>query len=182
MKRTNIFAALACALLVIVLAGCGTSNNLQSITLTANQAALSGGIYNLVGDGSTIQLKATGEYSSGKTKDLSNMVTWNMIVDPNYTQDAFKVALPPPGQTAQISATGLVTAVEPATCTWIDVAPVGATPSWFFVGAYQVTATFEGVTSQPVYIPIASSGGNTDDIFAVPPIVGNNLSQLCGPS
>jgi hypothetical protein len=175
-------AALACALLVFSMVGCGTSNKLQSITLTVpGGTALQGGVFNLKGDGSTMQLKATGNYSNSKTKDLSHVVTWNLIVDPNYTVDAFNHALPAPGHTIEISTTGLVTAIEPATCTWIDVAPASsANPSWFFVGAYQVTASFGGVISQPIYIPIASSAGNVDDIFP-PTQTGNNLSQLCGP-
>jgi len=175
-------AALACALLVLSMMGCGTTNKLQSITLSVpGGTALQGGVYNLKGDGSTLQLKATGNYSDSKTKDLSHEVTWSLIIDPTYTVDAFDHTLPAPGQTIEISSTGLVTAIEPATCTWIDVAPASSTaPSWFFVGAYQVTATFGGVISQPIYIPVASSAGNVDDIFP-PTQAGNNLSQLCGP-
>jgi hypothetical protein len=166
--------------------GCGgLSNHLQSITLTVpGGTALQGGVYNLKGAGSTMQLKATGNYSDSKTKDLSHVVTWNLIVDPSHGVDAFDVPLPAAPQTIEVSATGLVTAVEPATCTWIDVAPLDQNgkpqdPVWLFVGAYQITATFQGVTSQPIYIPIASSGGNTDDIFDG--IVGNNPTQQCGP-
>ena len=191
MKRTTLSALLVCGILIFSLLGCGTTNHLQSITLTVpNGTALQGGVYNLKGDGSTLQLKATGNYSNSKTKDLTNAVTWNVVIDPVYTLDAFDNALLPPcatpcqtaGQgTLEYSPTGLVTAVAPATCTWIDVSPVGQPAAWFFVGDYQVTATFGGITSQPIYIPIASSAGNTDDIFANPPIVGNNLSEQCGP-
>jgi hypothetical protein len=184
----TLFAALACALLVFSMLGCGMSNKLQTIQLTVpGGTALQGGVYNLKGDGTTLQLKATGAYSDTKTKDLTHEVTWTAIVDPNYTQDAFgNTLLPPcsspcpvPSQppytqgTVEFSVTGLITAVEPATCTWIDSAPVGQTASWFFVGAYQVTATFEGITSQPIYIPIASSAGSNS--------AGNNPSLQCGP-
>jgi len=182
-KRTNIVAALGCALLVFSLLGCGTNNHLQSITISAPAStALTGGVYNLVGDGSTIQLQAVGAYSNSRTQDITNTVTWNLIVDPNYTVDAFDKPLPGAGQTIEISPTGLVTAIEPADCTWIDVAPTGETASWFFVGAYQVTATLNGVTSQPIYIPIASSAGNVNDVFPPNPQTDNNPSQQCGPS
>jgi hypothetical protein len=154
--------------------GCGQSNKLQSIQLSAN--AINGvvqttqsGIYNLQGDGGTIQLKATGQYSDSKTKDITSEVTYAVIVDPNYTTDFNNVALLPPCQapscpapssppftqgTVEYNGDGLITAVEPAVCTWVEQGT-----GWFFKGAYQVTASFEGVTSQPIYIPIASEAG-----------------------
>jgi hypothetical protein len=173
-KYTKILTALACALLAVSLLGCGTTNKLQTITLTAsliNGQAPSGqtGIYNLEGDGGTIQLVATGEYTSGKTQDLSNVVKWQAIIDPNYTQDAYGAPLLPPCSppscpvptappytqgTLEFNQTGLITAVEPAKCTWVEQGT-----GWFFVGAYQVTATYGGIVSQPIYIPIASEAG-----------------------
>jgi hypothetical protein len=202
-KRTNTFAALFCVLLALSLASCGGSNNLQSITLSAkyvNGVPPTGqsGFVTLEGNGGTIQLQAMGEYSSTKTKDLSNEVTYTAVVDPQNNVDAFgNILLPPckvgtcpnPGQappyttgTLQYSPTGLVTAVEPATCTWVDIAPLGAngtvpTPAWFYSGDYVVTATFGGISSQPVFIPVASSAGsqfyNGQE---------NNPSGACGPT
>src|SRR5579862_9147500 len=71
-NRKTLFTAVVCALLTFSMLGCGTSNHLQSITL--NVSLINGvaptsqtGIYNLVGDGGTMQLKATGTYSSGQT-------------------------------------------------------------------------------------------------------------------
>jgi hypothetical protein len=189
-KRKTLFTALACGLLTFSMLGCGTTNHLQSITLTAPLGvALQGGVYNLKGDGTVLQLKATGNYSNSKTHDLTNEVTWTVIVDPNYTKDAFNNTLPPPCQapcnvagqgTLEYSPTGQITAVEPATCTWVDPVPSPGPPVFFFNGAYQVTATFQGITSQPVYIPIASSAGNKDYVFN-PPQTNNNPSLQCGP-
>jgi hypothetical protein len=173
-KRTQILTALTCALLALGTLGCGTSNKLQSITLTAsliNGEAPTGqdGIYNLEGDGGTIQLLATGTYTSKATKNLTNAVTYNVMVDPNYSEDYTGAPLLPPCQapscpnpstppftqgTVEYSTTGLITAVEPATCTWVEQGT-----GWFFQGAYQVTATYDGITSQPIYIPIASAAG-----------------------
>jgi hypothetical protein len=202
-KRTTILAALACALLALSFAGCAGSNNLQSITLSAKyingvpQTSQSGFI-TLEGNGGTIQLQATGEYSSTKTKDLTNLVTYSVSVDPANNTDAFgNILVPPctpgkcpnPGQappyasgTVQFSPTGLITAVEPATCTWVDIAPLGAngtvpTPAWFYSGDYVVTATFGGVTSQPVFVPIASSAGNQFYNGQE-----NNPTGACGPT
>jgi hypothetical protein len=190
-NRQTLFAALACALLAFSMLGCGTTNNLQSITLGASlingvAPSTQSGFFTLAGNGGTIQLQATGNYSSSKTKDLTNAVTYKMIVDPVNGVDAFGNPLLPPCQapcqvagegTAEISITGLVTAVEPATCSWVDISPVVGTFAWFYSGDYEVTVTYQGVTSQPMYIPIASSAGNpTYNGFA------NNPNGQCGPT
>ena len=177
----SLFAALACALLVFSMLGCGTTNHLQSITLGASSingvpVTTQAGFFSLKGNGGTIQLRAIGNYSSGGTKDLTNEVTYTMIVDPVHGVDVFGNPLPAPGQTAQISVTGLVTAIEPATCTWEDVSPDPAKFAWFYVGDYEVTVTFRGITSQPLYLPVASSSGSTTYNGVV-----NNPSAQCGP-
>jgi len=201
-KRINILVALACALLVLVLAGCGgISNNLQTITLSAkliNGVPPTGqsGFFSLQGNGGTIQLQATGNYSSGKTHDLTTVATYNVMVDPQHNVDAFGNTLLPPCKpgacpspatppytsgTVQFNASGLITAVEPATCTWVDIAPllngVPQPPAWFYSGDYVVTVTFQGITSQPVYIPVASSGGNQVYNGQL-----NNPTGACGPT
>jgi hypothetical protein len=176
-KRKTLFAALACALLVFSMLGCGTSNHLQTITLGAslvNGVPVSGQAGFFSGNGGTIQLQAIGNYNNGKTKDLTNMVKFNVVVDPIANVDAFGNVLLPPCQppqcpspsappstsgTVEFDATGLITAVDPATCTWVDTSSDPKKPSWFYVGAYTATVTFEGITSQPLYIPVASSGG-----------------------
>ncbi|MGA9529830.1 MAG: hypothetical protein WBS24_17085 [Terriglobales bacterium] len=174
MKRINIFAALACALLVLSLVGCGSNNKLQSITLSVAQinglpVTGAGGVVNLAGDGTTIQLQAMGQYSNSKDEDITDKVTYTVIIDPNYTETYTGAALLPPCGTApcpspstppfttgtvEYNQTGLITAVEPAVCTWVENGT-----GWFFQGAYQVTASLAGVTSQPVIIPVASEAG-----------------------
>ncbi|MGA6985328.1 MAG: hypothetical protein WBZ01_04685 [Terriglobales bacterium] len=200
MKRTNILAALTCALLVFVLAGCGTTNKLQSVTLGAsliNGLVPTGqsGFFNLQGNGGTIQLSATANYTNGKSIPIHGAgVVYNIVVDPVNNIDAFGNPLPPPcigtpcaqtsaQGTVQLSPTGLVTAVEPATCTWVDIAPVGsATPAYFYSGDYQVTVTYQGVISQPAYIPVASSAGNQYyPYYDEDPANLNNPTGLCGP-
>lgn len=172
-NRKTLFAALACALLVFSMLGCGTTNHLQSITLGASLVngvapKVQAGFFSLQGNGGTIQVQATGNYSNGKTLDLTHKVTYSVIVDPVNSVDAFGNTLLAPCAgpckdsahgTVQFDTTGLITAVDPATCTWVDTSSDPAKPAWFYVGAYQVTATFEGVTSQPMYVPVASSGG-----------------------
>jgi hypothetical protein len=159
-NRKTLLAALAGALLVFSMLGCGATNHLQSVTLGAtliNGEAPTGqtGFYALQGNGGTIQLAATANYSNGKPVLLHGSdVTYTMIVDPNHNVDAFGNLLPAPPKTAMINTTGLVTAVEPATCTFVD-----DQGTYVYVGAYLVTASFQGITSQPVYIPVASSAG-----------------------
>src|SRR4030088_633916 len=77
-KRKTLFAALACALLVFSMLGCGTTNHLQSITLSAKASTTTGGFYNLVGEGGTLQLVATGNYSSTNHHDLTNVVNYSV--------------------------------------------------------------------------------------------------------
>jgi hypothetical protein len=191
-NRQTLFSALACALLVFSM-GCGSTNNLQSIQLSAsliNGVAPTGqaGIATLSGYGATIQLKATGTYSGSKTKDLSKKVTYTVIVDPNYNSDGAGGVLLPPCQapscpvpssppftsgTVEYSPTGLITAVDPAECTWVNSAPSSSsTPAWSYVGDYVVTASYMGVTSQPFYIPIGSAAGVVSQ---------SNTSGNCGP-
>ncbi len=200
-NRKTLVAALACALLALSTLGCQTDNHLQSITLNVSQVngapvTGEGGFVTLQGNGGTLQLQAIGNYSNGKTLDVTSKSTFTAIVDPIHDVDAFGNTLLPPCQTPACpnpssppytagtlawDSTGLITAVEPATCTWINEAPLvngePGTPAWFYTGDYVITATFEGITSQPIYIPIASSGGNQYYDGQE-----NNPSGACGPS
>src|SRR5258707_12591904 len=65
----TLFAALACALLVFSMLGCGTSNHLLSIQLsTSNTAETPPGTLDLKGIGGTLQGYAWGNYSKGGEK------------------------------------------------------------------------------------------------------------------
>ena len=161
MTRKTFITALTCALLATTLLGCGGSNKLQSITLTIGGQ---GGTVNLKGIGGTLQFKATGNYSNSKTHDLTNVVTYTVIPDPAG------VSLPLPPLTVTLDPTGLMTAVQPAACTWHDSEPdpTQNKPVWSITGAYIVTAKFDSVTSQPMFIPVASA-------------TGDGPSGACGP-
>jgi hypothetical protein len=174
-NRKTIFAALACALLAFSMLGCGTSNKLQSITLTANASATTGGFYNLIGEGGTLQLVATGNYSSQQTHVLTNVVTYNITPIGTEVNDGTTLLAPP--NTVTLSPTGLLTAVTPFVCTWEDVSPDPTKFAWFLTGSYTVTATYQGFTSQPIYIGVASQAGNP-----VNNGITNNPSEQCGPT
>ena len=154
MNRKTLFTALACALLALSLLGCGTTNHLQSITLTPS----GGGLFNVKGIGGTLQLVATGNYSSGQTHDLTNVVAYSITPDPSG------IALPTPPLTITMSPTGMMTAVEPAVCTWHDTqTDTTKPPTWVVTGSYIVTASFQGITSQQAFVTVASAAGDAPD-------------------
>lgn len=161
MKRTTIFAALISAALLISLLGCGDPaiGKLQTITLTASGSGT--GFAELKGEGGTVQLIATGNYSSGGTRDLSGNVTY--VVTPVGTSDSGAPLQMPP-LTMTVSNTGLATAVAPFVCSFVNVQSDPTKPAaWALDGSYQIVATFKGVTSQPVFLGVASAAGNSSD-------------------
>lgn len=172
MKRKIIFTALLCALLFTLL-GCGMTNKLQTITISIGDSS---GMFNLQGAGGTLQLKVTGNYSNSKTHDLTNVATYTIVPDGNaLVDDGFgglsQIPLLDPPQTITLSKTGLATAVDPFACTWINLeSDPTKTAKWALTGSYKVTASFGGVTSQPVYIAVASA------------VVGGANNGACGPT
>jgi len=163
-KRTNILAALLIAG-SLMSTGCGTSDYVQSIELTATTSSVGGGLYNLPGWGATLQLQVNAVYHSGKTVPVSNSVTY--AVTPQGTDDNQDPLQAPPN-TVTINATGMVTAVNPTECTWENLG-TATTPSWVLTGSYQVIATYKGMQSQPVFVGVASAAGN-------------NSTGACGPA
>ena len=198
MKCKHILAALGCALLALNTVGCGafkgSTSDLKTITLTVSAingtvVTGAGGIVTLKGLGGTLQLQATGEYTGGTTKDLTHVVVYNAVVDPVTNMGIYGALIPPcqppscpdPSQppytsgTLEYSQTGLVTAVEPANCTWVNGAvDPSTTPSWSYEGDNIITSTYQGITSQPIYVPIASAAGIYDQY--------SNPTGACGPS
>lgn len=157
MRGIKIFAALAAVSLLLSLPGCGSPaiGDLKTITLSSNST-------NLKGEGGTLQLFATGVYSTGTHQDLTARVTYNVSVSaaPNDV-DVNGNLLPAPPQDVLLNSTGMMTAVAPFACTWTDTAAAGSTTAtWAITGSYQVTATFGTVTSQPLFVTVASQTGN----------------------
>ncbi len=190
MNRKTLFAALACALAVFGMLGCGQSNNLKSIQLsTSNTSETPGSALNLPGITNQIQLYTWGNYSDGKQKLLDSVggVTYSIVVDPSHFVDAFGNTLPAPPQMVELSTTGLITAADPGTCTWVDEAAVTPTnptptPAWAMSGYYDVTATYQGLTTPPVAVALAVTAGNTNNPALGSGGVDNNPNGLCGPS
>jgi hypothetical protein len=157
-KRTNILAALLITLSLIS-TGCGVSDSVKSITLSATGAS-SGGFFNLHGADGTLQLTVTANYNSGKHVTVTNESTYAATT---VGVDASGNQLPAYGPTTvPINATGLMTAIA-TLCTWTDLpiaTPPTTPPNWSYTGYYQVTATYQGMASQPVAIGVGSLDGD----------------------
>jgi len=176
-KRKTLFAALTCALLIFSMLGCGTTNHLQSVQLsTSNTAEVPMGTLDLKGVGGTLQLYAWGNYSSGTQKLLNNVnVTFQISITPGSAAWTGTLGDPnaTPAQTVQLTPNGLLTAVTPFACTWINEAvPPATAPAWAIDGTYSVTATYKGLTSPAAFVVVASEAGITDT---------TNPTGACGP-
>jgi hypothetical protein len=157
-KRTIILAAFLVAL-ALISTGCGTSDYLQSVTISA-AGADPGGTYNLAGVDATLQLQVTANYHSGKTVNVTAESTYTVTTQ---GQDANNGdPLPAYGPTTvPINTTGLMTAVE-YLCTWQNTAQGStATPVWVLTGNYNVVANYRNLTSLPIGIGVGSEVDRT---------------------
>ena len=180
MNRKTLLAALSCALLVFSLLGCGASRGLQSIQISSSNATeTTPGTISIGINGAVlgpVQLYTWGNYSNGKSQLLSGNVQYQISITPDMP---LTNVMPEPPQTMELSANGLLTAVTPFFCSWINSAPQNATPpvttpAWGIGGTYSVTATTQGFTSPPVFVAVASASPGTQG--------GTNPTGECGPS
>jgi hypothetical protein len=180
-NRKTLFAALACALLVFSMLGCGTTNHLQSIQLSVSNTqppSVAGNYVNIYGTDQPGRYYVWASYSNGKQVLLSGGVAYQISITPGstylsaggYVPLTFDPNANPP-QTIQLSSDGTVTAVSPYVCTWENFATTGTTPNFAYVGSYSVTATYQGLTTPPASLPVAS------DVVGV--TSASNLSGLC---
>jgi hypothetical protein len=188
-NRKTLFAALACALLAFSMLGCGATNHLQSIQLSTSNTKPGTGVgtyINLYGADAPGQFFTWGNYSNGKQKLLyGDGVVYQISITPGsyvlyqggyipLTTQYYDPNANPP-QVIQLSPSGVVTAVTPFICTWENFATTGSTPSFAYVGSYTVTATYQGFTTPPAFVPVASdvvgieSTTNPDGLCTNPP-------------
>ncbi|MGA9643900.1 MAG: hypothetical protein WBQ72_21060 [Terriglobales bacterium] len=181
MKCTSFLAVLACVALALILVGCGAfqgkTDNLQSIQISSSNSVESApGNLDLVGEGGTVQLYTWGNYSNGIPKLLDAVaVTYQIVMTPGSSAWTGIMGDPnaDPAQTVLLTpTTGLMTAVTPFACTWVNTATTGTSPAWALLGSYTVTSTYKGMTSPPVYVAVASAAGI--------PSTSNPTGQ-CGP-
>jgi hypothetical protein len=152
-KRSKVLVTLLGAVSLLSTA-CGTGDKIGSVSVTA---AGSTGIVNLVGLGGTMQLKVNANYTSGKVIDETNFATYEVTPEGTLSDKLNPLPVPPLG--LSINPTGMITATDPAICTWTNNGTL-ASPSYSFVGDYKIIAHYRGFSSQPLYIPVAS--GATD--------------------
>jgi hypothetical protein len=167
-KRIN-FLAVVVAALSLILSGCGTSDYVQSVSVSATTSSVGGGLYNIYGWGGTLQLVVSANYHSGKSVPVTNSVVYK--VTPQGT-DWEGTTLEAPPNTVTISTTGMMTAVDPPVCTWVNENPKGTTASWFLSGSYQVIATYNGMASQPIFVGVSSAAGSPNQ----------STPGACGPT
>ena len=174
MKRISI-VALFVAAIALLSTNCGTSDYLESLTLTATGPS-AGTFYNLAGADGTLQMTTTANYHSGKTIDVTNNSTWNVTPEgcifSGDPTNPCAGSLPAYGPTTvPINSTGLMTGIV-AICTWFDLTTTTTTngvttttpdspPVWVYTGFYQVTATYRNFTSQPVAIGVGVTTSNS---------------------
>ena len=164
MKCKTILAMLACVALAVSLVGCGAfkgdTNDLESIQLSTSNAAESApGTLNLDGEGATVQLYVWGNYKNGLPRlENDTAVSYQITIAAGSYATAGYMGDPNanPPQTVQLSSpAGLLTAITPWACTWEDADGKGG--HWNLTGSYQVTATYKGFTSPPVFVGVGSA-------------------------
>lgn len=174
MKRISILATLLLIASVLLSSSCGTGDKIGSVAM---QVVGNGtGTVNLKGLGGTLQLQVLAVYTSGKQIDETNFATYSVTPEGFYwTYDgsgnpSTQVTMPTPPLGVNIDKTGMVTAVDPGICSWVNVGQNAQSPAWAFTGDYMITATYRGFTSNPVFIPLASAASGA-----------NNTNGACGP-
>jgi hypothetical protein len=172
-KRTSFFVSLLFVAVVLLSTSCGTGDKIGSVSMTVGGTT---GTVNLAGLGGTLQLQVNANYTSGKFIDETNFATF-AITPEGYVQNydsggnpSTQSAMPTPPLGITIDKTGLVTAVDPGLCTWVNLGTL-ATPGWAYTGYYKIVATYRGFSSNPVFIPLASAASGQ-----------NNTNGQCGPS
>jgi hypothetical protein len=159
-NRQTLFCALACALLVFSM-GCGSTNNLQSITLSVSNTDANAGTAFVLNPGSPVQMYTWGNYSSGKQKLLfGNNLAYQIASTPfgHAESGTFGDPNATPPQTVQLSADGQLTPITPPACSYVDVATTGTSPAFQTTGWYIVTATYLGHTTPPGAVYMATAG------------------------
>lgn len=143
---------------------CGTSDKIASVSMQV--VGVGTGTVSLIGLGGTLQLQVLTNYTSGKQIDQTNFATYTIVSQGYYctwsdgacnNPGVDQATMPASPNTLTINKTGMVTAVNPAVCSWISTTDDFSTPGWAYTGDYMITASFRGFTSNPVFVPLASA-------------------------
>jgi hypothetical protein len=175
-KRTSI-SILAISLIAVSLfsSSCGTGDKIQSLEMQV--AGVGTGTINLSGLGGTLQLQVVTVYTSGKQIDQTAFSTYTVAPTGFYYSydvngnPTTQNSMPTPPDGITLNSSGMITAVDPGVCSWVNVGASASSPAWAYTGYYQINANFRGFTSNPVYIPLASAASGA-----------SNTEGACGPS
>ncbi|PSH03739.1 MAG: hypothetical protein CXZ00_10310 [Acidobacteria bacterium] len=165
-----VWAACACSLgLLLLITSCGQTYSLQTVSISAlptGQTTEQVGTVILNGMGVTANIIVRANYTNTKSEVVTALATFDVVPVGNgiasYAAGHLTLddGLPNPVLSPinnhgdlQYNASGLITAVDPGVCTAIT----DSSKAISLTGYYKVTATYKGVTSQPLYVALASA-------------------------
>jgi hypothetical protein len=145
------FVVLCFGLMTILMAGCGQSYKLLSLTVTPGTPSASGNqLITLLGIGGFQQLTVTAAFSNGKTQDVTVDPHTTFQINASGMPAALNPAVAVPLTSISLSKSGKVTVLSEA-CT-VDTEPVPGSgdTAWTYFGypyKAQVSYTENGVTA-----------------------------------
>ena len=149
---------LCLSLMTLLLASCGQTYELQSITVAGTQGGTDSS-FNIEGIGNSQSVVVTANYSNGKTD--------NVTIHSNYSIGASEDPSAPL-TAVEVNQSGVLKAID-AACTWSYTFPNGSTTASYTTQPYPVTITYSGHTAT-AFLSVDSAGGCYDGIgFPAPP-------------
>jgi len=160
-NRKNLFAPLACALLVFSMLGCGVTDHLQSITLSNSNTSRPRQRFRLVIPTGRCKCMYGNLQQREAVLLYGNHLAFQIVSTPDGSPGfGFGNPNATPPQTVQLSSDGLLTPVDPAACSFVNVAlPTATSPAFESVTWYTVTSTYLGFTTPPGSVYLATAGG-----------------------
>ncbi len=143
---------LCLSLMTLLLASCGQTYELQSITVSGPQGGTDSS-FNIEGFGNSQPVVVTANYTNGKTDDVTIHSNYSMgaSADPNAPLTA-----------VEVNQSGVLKVIDGA-CTWSYTFPNGSTTANYTTQPYPVTITYSGHTTT-AFLSVASEGGCYDGI------------------
>jgi hypothetical protein len=139
--------------MVLALASCGQTYELQSITATPTSAVL-------FGSGATQALAITAHYSNGKSHDVTTQASYQLAIPATETGNSLYSL-----KAVTVNKSGMVEIVG-VTCTWTAVPNTSGTATTYAYGTdpYLLTVTYEE---------------NSHTATAIVPVSANNAVGVC---
>jgi len=142
--------AISSALILLGLAGCGQTYELQSITVSPSSP-------NIEGIGSTQALTVTAHYSNTKTADVTVNSKFELMASPDPQAPQYNSQNNP---VIMVDKSGIVTVLGPA-CTWTATLESDGQTYSYGTQPYTVVVTYGGFTAQS-FVSVDSESGCYD--------------------